>query len=453
MGRRGDAEIGRRRDWGVRRLSATRRLRAPPCLIPHPSSLVPHPSRRRGSAYLIVIAVAMIVATLGLGTMLAIRAQLRSAHSLGDAAEARLYALSAIELARLWISQDPQWRINRTTGVWAANQQIGSGTYTLEAADPVDGNLANRPHDPLVVKATGVKGHARQRVQVTLAASPIPLPALAYPLHTGGQLHVNAGKTLTANAATLSTNGALRNDGTILGSVEVSWVQNLGIVTGTVTTGSPARAFPPAGVVDLYANLGTEISPGNTIDKQVLTPGRNPWGATNPDGVYVIRTTSDLVIKNSRIQGTLLVICPGKKVTLDTGVLLQPYRSDYPALIVDGDAILQYSSDKALSESTAATNFNPPGAAYKGVADSDTSDEYPSEIQGLVHVRGSLNLKNAALLRGIAIAESTNTTDAVRFEGTNEIAYDRNLYLSPPQGYTTAVQMQPAPGSWRQVAD
>lgn len=408
---------------------------------------------RRGSAYLMVLAVAMIVATMGLGALVAVRAQMRAAYSAGDATEARQYALSAIELGRLWISEDPQWRTNRPHGVWVSSQPIGSGTYTLEVTDPVDGNLANRPHDPVVMKATAVKGQARHMVQVTLEASPVPLPGLAYPLQAGGEIHVTSGHVLRANAGAISTNGGLHNDAVIVGNVEALFVERLGTVTGTLVTGVPAKAFPPASVVDLYANLGTEIAPGSTIDKQVLAPGRNPWGAANPEGVYVIRTNSDLVIRNSRIHGTLVVIGPGKKVTLGACVLLQSYRSDYPALIVDGDCILGYASDRAISESAFSTNLNPPGAPYQGISDSDTTDEYPAEVRGLVHVRGKLTLRETALVRGAILCESTATADAATAEGNNEIVYDRNLYLAPPQGYTSSVKMIPQSGSWKQLVD
>ena len=265
-------------------------------------------TRRRGSAYLVVLAVSMIVATLGLGALLAIRAQARAAALLGDEAEARYYALSAIELGRLWIAKDPQWRTLRQNGVWASNQPIGSGTFTLEVTDPVDGNLANRPLDPVIMKATATKGQARQVIQVTLTANPTPLPALACALVTGGQLHVSSGKQLSAGRARLSTNGSLRNEGTITGSVEAGSVTAVGVINGTLTLGGPAKAFPDPGVINLYVNLGTEITVPSTINGQVLAPGYNSLGgSTNAEGVYVIRSNNDISIKNTRVNGTLVM--------------------------------------------------------------------------------------------------------------------------------------------------
>jgi len=432
-------------------------------LTPHPSSLIPHPSplpprpsplvRRRGSAYLVVLAVSLIVATMGLGALLAIRAQARTANALSDAAEARQYALAAIELGRLAISKDPNWRTNRTCGVWISQQAIGSGTCTLEVNDPVDGNLANRPHDPVIFKATGIKGQARQMIEVTLSAKPEPLPALKHALHTGGQLHVKSGKQLATNTAIVSTNGSLRNEGTIAASVEAGSASQIGVVSGTLTLGAPPKAFPDRSVVDLYAKLGTLIAPGNTMEKQVLSPGRNPWGATNPDGVYVIRANQSLTIRHIRIYGTLVVIANGNTVTVDNEVLLQPVRSDYPALIVDGDAVFQYTSQGAsLSEADAGVNFNPPDTPYDGDSDADLLDTYPSEIQGLVHVTGKVQLNQTALIRGLLLCESTLSTDAVACEDS-QIVYNPSLYANPPQGYTTAVKMIPQSGSWKQSVD
>jgi hypothetical protein len=397
----------------------------------------------------------MIVATLGLGALLAIRAQARAAALLGDQAEARYYALSAIDLGRLWIAQDPQWRTLRENGVWASNQPIGSGTFTLEVTDPVDANLANRPHDPVIMKATAVKGLARQVIQVTLTANPTPLPALACALHTGGQLHVNSGKQLSAGRARLSTNGSLRNDGTITGSVEAGSATAVGVINGTLTLGGPAKAFPDPSVINLYVNLGTEITVPATIDKQVLAPGYNSLGGpTNAEGVYVIRSTTSVTIKNTRVNGTLVILCPGKKVIVDNQVLLQPSRPDYPALIVQGDLALQYTTSATpLSEPSQGYNYNPPAAPYQGSGDSDKLDQYPSEIQGMVHVTGTLEVDKNALVRGSVICESTALADAVVCKDNNTIVYTPSLLTNPPQGYTTGVKMQPQSGTWKQLVD
>jgi hypothetical protein len=410
---------------------------------------------RRGSVYMAVVGSSLIVSALACCGLLLARVQGRMASDVNDGLAARSYAEAAVELGRLWMRQDANWRTNRPHGAWATNQPIGWGTFSLVVTDPLDGNLGNRPHDAVRLTATGIRGNARHVLEVTLQASPVPLPALHYALHTAGQLHIEPGNSLTANAAIVSTNSSLRNEGTITGSVEADSAWAVGVVTGTLALGAGSKALPSSGVADKYAALGTEIPASSTLQLAVLAPGYNPWGTPNPDGVYVIRPGGDLTIRNLRIHGTLVVILPyGSKVTVEESVLIHASRPDYPALIVRGDAVFQYDSTSAsLSESLLATNFNPVGAAYNGQENLNTSDTYPSEIQGLVHVTDSVVLDRSALIRGALLGGSTNWFDAVDCRDANVIVYDPNLYAHPPQWYTTEVRMAPQLGSWKQLVE
>ena len=126
---------------------------------------------------------------------------------------------------------------------------------------------------------------------------------------------------------------------------------------------------------------------------------------------------------------------------------MESYRADMPTLIVDGDLELDYSSQSNLSESAADTNFNPSGAAYEGQSDSDKADSYPSEIRGLVHVRGDLELDATALVRGTILCEG-----AAQCNGTNEIVHDPDLADRQIQGYTTG-DGQLKCESWARVTD
>ena len=166
------------------------------------------------------------------------------------------------------------------------------------------------------------------------------------------------------------------NEGVIYGDAEArSTITNLGTIIGTQTVPVPDKAMPAATVVADYIVLATPITygmvVGGVIDKQVLSPGNNPWGATDPDGVYYIDTLGgDLTIRASRIHGTLIVKCGAGTVRLETAALLHPYRTDYPTLIVDGDLeVLLDSGDIPLSEAQWEISFNPIGTPYEGAAD------------------------------------------------------------------------------------
>jgi hypothetical protein len=407
---------------------------------------------RRGAAYLMVLGTTLVVATLSLSGLLMARARLAAAGPLRDALGAQENARAGVELAAAWIANDPNWRINRSLGMWAKDLPLTQGTVSIEASEPIDGNLVNRPYDAVRLLCTGQSETARQLWEVTLQADPEPLPALQYALHCSGQLRVKSGHTLTVRKAAADTDRDLRNDGTIVGNIEAASVSSTGAIVGSLKLDSTTEAHP-ADPFSMYVAIGTEITPGPVIERQVLSPGVNPWGQTNPDGVYIIRSNSDLTIRNCRIHGTLVVRCSsGTKVYIDGLVLMHPYRTDYPTLLIDGEAELRYHSSVALMESTVA-NLNPSSSPYKGASDSDLLDTYPSEIRGLVQVRGKLKLANSALVRGIVLADSSTGSNDVEVEGSNEIVYDESLYKMPPQGYASRVWMLPQAGTWKRVVE
>jgi hypothetical protein len=398
-----------------------------------------------------VLGTTLVVATLSLSGLLLARSRLAASRALSAAAEARDIAHSGIELACRWIAQDPNWRVNRSLGTWATDLPIGDGTVTIEASEPIDGNLTNRPYDAVRIRATGRRDEARQTWEVTLNADPDPLPVLQYALHCGGDTRIDSGHSLTVRNAPLDTDGRLRNDGTIVGNVEAASVQTAGNITGTLTIDTTTEQYP-ANPFAMYVALGTEITPGSTIAGRVLSPGSNPWGATNPDGVYVIRAGNDLTIRNSRIHGTLVILCAaGKQVTFENSLFIHPYRTDYPALLIQGDAEFEFTSTLGLIEALAGANLNPSGSPYQGNSDSDFLDIYPSEIRGLVHVRGEARFESNGKFRGAVLCESPS--EETRFEGSNEIIHDRSLMNLPPQGYASRVPMLPHSGSWKRIVE
>ncbi len=392
----------------------------------------------------------MIVTLAGLSAMWLVRLQRRAAELQGDYAEAQLYAQAAVELGLHWISTDPDWRSRVVGTTWFADRPIGAGTCSLTAIDPIDGNVPDSPTDSVILTGIGVKGSARHKTEVTLAPESVPLEALRTCLHASGQVQVNSGKIVTVVGGPLSTNGNLRIDGTVDGNVEGATRSGGGTVTGTVTVPAAAKNLPDAGVFQTYKDLAVTIPyPGGTMEKVVLSPGSNPWGVASPDGVYYMDTGArDIIIRGIRLWGTLVIQTGGKKVTIDNAVLMQPYRADYPVLIVDGTVEISISSlQYGLSEAIWLTNFNPPGSPYEGNSDITMLGTYPNEIHGLVHVRGPLTLKASAWIRGAIICE-----DAASCTEANGITHNAALYTDPPMGYRTT-KLRTVAGSWKRAVD
>jgi len=406
--------------------------------------------RYRGSTYLYVLASSLLITIIGLASLAAVRIQMRSSWQRKDYAEARACATSAIELGLFYIKQDTNWRDTRPNGTWVQDQALGSGRFTLEGIDPGDGVLNDSELEPLVLTGIGTRGVARHKAEVTLVPVIKPLEALNTCLHASGLVFIKAGKQITAVGAPVSTNGQLDNDGTLDGDAHAQSVNHTGTITGIFTLPAPSKKMPDASVIADYISKATPVPYTATIDKAVLAPGCNPWGVPDPNGLYYIDTNGrDLTIRNSRIHGTLVVKAVGKTLTVDNAVFFQNYRSDFPVLLVEGDVIIKIQScDMALSEVTNAANYNPVGAPYGGVYDSDMLDAYPNEIRGLVHITGALNLQQSARIVGAVICDGPVTC-----EEANTIVHDASLYTSPPRGYTYVAEMKISPHSWRQLVD
>jgi hypothetical protein len=406
--------------------------------------------RCAGSVYLHVLASSLLITILGLASLAAVRIQMRSVRLTRDYAEARACAVSALELGLLYVTQDPNWRTTRSNGTWMADEALGTARFTLQGTDPKDNVLSNSQYEPLVLTGIGIKGIARHKAQVTLMPVIEPLAALNTCLHASGLVQIKAGKRIAAVGAPVSTNGQLDNDGMLDGDAEAQSVVDVGTITGTLTVPAPKKRMPDAAVIARYLSKATSVPYAATIEKAVLAPGCNPWGPADPNGLYYINTNgANLTIKNSRIHGTLIVKTSGGTLTLDDRMFLQNYRSDFPVLLVDGNVIIKYQSLGAtLSEVTNGTNYNPMGAPYEGVSDADMLDEYPSEIRGLVHIKGTLSLQQSARIIGVVICDGP-----VYGEEVNTITHNPGLYTSPPDGYTYVDGMQISPHSWKQVVD
>jgi Tfp pilus assembly protein PilX len=227
-------------------MTDTRMTRATP-IFPRP---------RRGTAYVLMIGLSLMVAVIALSALYASRAASRSTALAQDADDARLLALSALELAQQWISQDPNWRTKRPNGTWATDQPIARGaTCTLEVIDPADGNLADDPHHSVVVTATVKKGIARCKMQVTLVAQPQPLAALKYAIHTAGLLRIRTVDQLYVGNATISTNSTFENNGVLNGNAVCLMASPAGVINGALTTGAEPRTMPAPDVPDRYAAI------------------------------------------------------------------------------------------------------------------------------------------------------------------------------------------------------
>jgi Tfp pilus assembly protein PilX len=133
------------------------------------SNVRPGDLRRRGSVYVLVLGASLIVALIGVSALMAARVQRRVVSGSADMAQARQFAGSVIDLGLFTIRQNPlSWRAQFAAGTIPNDLALGTGTLTLTATDPVDGNLTNNITDPVVLTGVGKCGDARYMLEVTL---------------------------------------------------------------------------------------------------------------------------------------------------------------------------------------------------------------------------------------------------------------------------------------------
>lgn len=412
---------------------------------------------RRGTVYVLVLGISLLVLTISLGSVAVVRAQLQNSRDDADASDAAAYAQSAIEIGRQMIAADANWRTTQSNGVWINNRAIGSGSFTLNVVNP-NGPLNNSANDPVIMTGTGIKNHARHVMQVTLNAVPQPLTCL--------QAALCAGNHLTCTSATVQHLGLVvtnRNfsatSSLIVGDVEASGTISGGTYAGKRTAAVPLRTMPDVNTVqNHYVANGTTINFNTipklsgvaTIDRRLFSPANNPFmlGALNPQGIYIIDCGgSQIIIQNTRILGTLVILNAGANSVMQGAMIASPAVANYPTLIVKGD--FRIATSGTLSEAGPPDiNFNPPGSPYKGVSNSTSTDTYASELQGLYYISGTLTLSNGPAFSGVVVSGN-----AANISGTLTLSHDATFSSNPPPGFLFPPIMTPLPGSWTRVVN
>jgi hypothetical protein len=370
----------------------------------------------RGSVYLTVLSVSMIVSVIGVGALLAVRQQRLASDMADDADSARVAARSGIDIARYLIASDASWRTTHTSGTWQTisfrNRQAG-----IDVTDPGDGTLSNCYSDPVLVTSTGLSGSAQQIMQVTLAPELKPLGCLAAALTVNGGLAVKGGGINSDGL--VACNGTISGGGPLNANAEAFAITNLNLNgSGTRTIVNTARAVPASTVFDYYVAFGTPISydanSGNF--KQItLSPTRNPYGATNPRGIYYCDCQGKTAtLEDLTINGTLVLLNCKNDTQIKGAPSFAGLSANQPTLLVDGSLIINV-------------------------------DKYPVSLNGPIYVSGALTVSSNASINDPLIVGGSCTIN-----GALTINYDPAPFNAAPEGfYQLPCNMRPVSGSWK----
>ncbi len=396
--------------------------------------------RRRGSVYALVLGIAILVTVVGIGALSVTRLNARAATASDDWNEAGILAFSACEqaLAKLntvAAAAPYTWRASYTSGTPVAAVTMGRGTYQWELVDPSDANLANDYTQSFTLYGIGRVGKATRVYSVTVNAGGTGIDALRAAYHAGTTLTVTGTTTVTGGPA--SCNGRATLNANLRGDLEAG--SKIG--TGTYGAGSvipaAAKSQPSINAFEYYKAKATSLPggavSGNIFQPGTLTPSTNPYsGSTNADGVYYLRlpNVSSITINPSRIIGTLIIeghsSSTAQSVTIQAEQYWQPYRSDYPVLLVKD--VSTFTINGSMSRLSQSGNY------------------YPSEIRGLIHLSETTNviLGNGCYIYGALITDNAMTTS-----GTNAVTNDPKIIANPPFGYQKGDVLTPAPGTWK----
>jgi len=410
---------------------------------------------RRGSTYIIVLAVALIVSTIGLSVMMITRVLARQTTSANDWSEAATLAHSAVEHGLTMVNNDSSWRSGYANGVPIAEKPLGRGTISWTLED-TDGSLTE-PDTSLRLTGIGKVGNTTRVYSVQLEGLPQILDVFQRATYSTEDILVSA--EITATGGPISTPATLTVNNTLNGDAEAGTLVNAGTITGTTTTPFDALTMPAPGVFDTYLALATEIPfssiPDAKISNTVLSDASNPYGVPNPDAVYHVNVPagSSLQITASRLVATLLLTLNANSTVKTAAANLWQTPSDnYPMLIIKGTTGSQVDLNGfalgILKEASSHANYNPPGTPYEGQTDDDQLDVYPNEFNGLIHVIGSATQVNAGsnfVLKGSLVSEGPVTL------GSNyNVTLDPSLYDNPPYGYTqSSGEIVTVAGTWR----
>lgn len=412
---------------------------------------------RRGSVYIAVLGVSMIVAVIGIASLHVARLEVLEATALDDMAKARLAARSGIECALAKLKADSSWRTTHASGVAGVLTGLsdlagtGSNSYTLVDSD---GNLNDNQDDTVTLRSIGTAGNARHVIEVMLAPTGEGLGCLSAAMHADEDIDVDAvlttNQTISANGSIDSTGGTINGNAQAPGGVT-------GPVSGTRNSSMTPLEMPDStGVFEYYMTMGTPIAygslSGGVIERVVLSATHNPYGGgiTNPQGIYVIDCQGgNVTIRNCRIVATLVLLNVGSYVQLNNSVNWEPYVANFPAMMVQGSLNLGCTQQQALSEATNTTNFNPSHTPYQSQSDNafNDGDTYPSTITGLIYNTGYLWVTNQASVTGTVVSGRSVYVDY------NSSFNYKSLFISnPPPGFTAGNQVKVVPGTWKQAS-
>lgn len=253
-----------------------------------------HPNCRRGSIYIVTLSTTMIVAALAITALSMVRIDRRRAGDSQSVRQAELYAQSALEIAKYQMRTDSTYRSKLASNTWNSDTPIGEGFYSFTGADPLDGNLTNGSHDPIVITAVGKSGTAIQRLAARFEFEQPGLPCMQAAVAIDGDINIDKISAAVLSASLFSNRNIKADHDAVVtanceavGSIET---KNGATISGTTLPGAASRTIPDATtLINGYSTPATTILATSLPlwDREFVSNPGAETGAISPWGILL----------------------------------------------------------------------------------------------------------------------------------------------------------------------
>lgn len=420
--------------------------------------------RRRGYVYLAVLFTSLIVAASVAAALTASTANLSARNGRTGRMSALRLAESELHRVAAVMQDDIAWRDAFENDVftdWYAPSVDGVPLAAAEVRvrfSDDDGDLADDHFDPVAVTVQANVEHSTATLIATLEPDPVAWDLLRYAVTATDDLQLNNGSVLTTESPVQVSDDCQSNSYGILVTPRLECDRQMEFtLRGDQAVDS--LVLPSRSLMDDYIDQGTQIDLNalpvfdsrRAIRDVVLSASNNPFGATDPAGIYWIDAGgSSLRISNCRIEATL-AIRDANTIEIRDAVQWQ-YPTGPDAILVTDGKIEMTELVAELSENDRGVNFNPFRSPYRGVADVDTDDSYPCEFRGVISTPDRFEIDATGLNGYLRFTGSVLCHDLRIEAGSVQIHSLSELISDPPRGLADPTPMRFVRGTLRRIA-
>ena len=415
--------------------------------------------RPRGYLYIAVLLTTLIVmatvtAALTISTS-SLRGE-RDRDSQGEAlrlAEAELHRQAALMQSGTWRNDSTHnvfsdWRTITFDGVAAPGDR-----QVRHRLSDTDGDLADDLYDSVELTVHARVGSSEVAVRCELESAPKPIGLLEYSVTSTDDIQLEQG-TLSCEQPVQIFDDCKTDTWGVLTTPRLElngFVQPM--LRGDL--GSPATISVPQDIISSHKSRGTELlvpAFGSSILLQdiVLSAASNPYGSTNPEGIYWFDAGgAKVVISHCRLHATI-AIENASSIEITGGVVWE-YPTD-PGVILATNSIIQLVDvESTLDETARAVNFNPAATPYRETLfNNNSSDVFPSELRGVVYTTNDFEMYPMVDEEVFRMTGAVICSD-MQIEGYMTIRQLSETLVTPPIGLADPTPMRFLRGSFRRI--